>query len=110
MRRALLLTALIVVAGCGGSGLEGVLQWEGDPNVAARALNGTIRNTTDHAVDLDAGAMRLLDADGRKIKARFRLDREEVPRGGQTRVRVTWKAGKPVRIDYGAGTLALPSE
>ena len=110
MRRLFPIVLVALVAGCGNSGLEGVLQWDGNPRVAARALSGAIQNTTDHSLDLDAGTMRLLDASGRKIKARFRLDREHLPRGQEAQLHATWNSGKPVRIDYGAGTLALPSD
>src|SRR4051794_10097585 len=108
VRRLFLIGLVVALAGCGSSGLEGVLQWDGNPRVGARALSGTIQNTTSHSVDLDAGSMRLLDASGRKIKAHFRLSREQIPRDSEAQLRATWKSGKPVRIDYGSGALALP--
>jgi hypothetical protein len=70
---------------------------------------GRIHNTTSHSVSLPPKSMRLLDDRGRKVAGRIRVGRSELAAGGSTGLRATWKAGKPVRIDYGAGTLALPS-
>ena len=78
--------------------------------VSAHGLNGSIQNTTSHSVTLSPKSMRLLDDRGRKVAARIRIDRPELQAGESTAVRATWKAGKPVRIDYGAGALALRSE
>lgn len=72
-------------------------------------VSGVVRNTTSHAVNLDPGQWRLLDASGRKVKAKFNLGARHLAAGGATPLSVTWNAGKPVRIDYGQGTLALPS-
>jgi hypothetical protein len=101
---------LVALAGCGSSGLEGTLQWEQPPAVSARSLDGTIHNRTSHSVSLDSKSMRLLDDDGKKVGGRIRVGRSELASGSSTSLRATWKSGKPVRIDYGAGTLALPSE
>jgi hypothetical protein len=108
MRRAgiVLLAAL---AGCGGSGLEGTLQWARPPAVSGHSLSGTLQNKTSHSVSLDPKSMRLLDDHGRKVGARIRLTDSELAAGASTSLRASWKSGKPVRIDYGAGTLALPS-
>jgi hypothetical protein len=108
MRRAGIVL-LAVLAGCGSSGIEGTLQWEQPPAVSGRSLNGTVRNTTSHSVSLDSKSMRLLDDRGRKVGARIRVGVAKLASGASTGVRATWKSGKPVRIDYGAGTLALPS-
>ena len=100
---------LVVLAGCGGSGIEGTLRWEQPPTVSGRALNGSIQNTTSHAVTLDEKSMRLLDDHGKKVASKIRIDRSELASGESTSLRASWKSGNPVRIDYGAGTLALPS-
>lgn len=109
MRRAGILL-LVVLPGCGGSGLEGTLSWERPPAVSSGGLNGSIENTTSHSVSLDAKSMRLLDDRGRKVAARIRVGQAKLASGEATSVRATWKSGKPVRIDYGAGTLALRSD
>jgi hypothetical protein len=54
--------------------------------------------------------MRLLDDRGNRVPGTFRVDQTKIPAGASTSVSATWKSGKPVRIDYGAGTLALPSQ
>jgi hypothetical protein len=108
MRRAgiVLLAAL---AGCGGSGLEGTLQWAQPPATSAHSLTGSLQNKTSHSVSLDPKSMRLLDDHGRKVGGRIRVKNSELAAGASTSLTASWKAGKPVRIDYGAGTLALPS-
>ena len=108
-RAVAILVLALAVGGCGSSGIEGTLAWVNDPAVSPHALNGTARNTTSHSVTLSAKGMRLLDADGKKVAARFRLSKERLEKGGTAVVSATWKSGKPVRIDYGSGTLALPS-
>jgi hypothetical protein len=100
---------VVLLASCGNSGIEQTLQWEGSPRVDARSASGVIRNTTSHAVELRAKSMRLLDADGKKVSGRFRVQRQHVGGGGTSRLVVTWRSGDPVRIDYGAGTLPLGS-
>jgi hypothetical protein len=107
-RRGIVLLALL--AGCGGSGIEGTLQWEQPPAVSERSLNGTVQNTTSHSVTLNPKGMRLLDDRGEKVAGRIRVGQSEIASGASTRLRATWRSGKPVRIDYGSGTLALPSE
>src|SRR4051794_38886868 len=107
-RLACICAAAVVAAGC-GSGLEGTLAWTSDPVVAAHSVNGSVKNTTSHSVAVGAKTMRLLDADGRKVSARIRIGSSRIPAHGTTTLRATWKSGKPVRIDYGTGTLALPS-
>jgi hypothetical protein len=110
MRRALALVALALAAGCGsGSAIEGTLAWTSAPAVGAHAMNGSVRNTTSHSVTLDAKSMRLLDSDGRKVAGRIRTGAARLAAHASTTLRGTWKSGKPVRIDYGTGTLALPS-
>ena len=110
MRRltAILLLAL-VVAGCGSGGLEGSLAWQSGPAIRAHVASGVIRNTTGHSVDLDPHAMRLLDANGRKVAGHFGLGATHLPAHATTTLSVTWKSGKPVRIDYGSGALRLTS-
>ncbi|MFL5893728.1 MAG: hypothetical protein ACJ76Z_01280 [Thermoleophilaceae bacterium] len=101
--------AAAVVGGCGGGGLQGTLAWQGQPQASSNAAGGRVRNTTSHAVDLNPKTMRLLDADGRKVAARFQVGSSRLPAHALTSLRVRWRAGKPVRIDYGQGTLAIPS-
>jgi hypothetical protein len=110
MRRAGIVLLVVGLAGCGSSGLSGTLEWEQPPVVSAHGLNGSIQNTTSHSVSLSEKSMRLLDDRGRKVGARIRLGRSELASGEATSLRATWKGGEPVRIDYGAGTLALRSE
>jgi hypothetical protein len=98
------------LAGCGGSGIEGTLQWAEPPSVSGRSLNGTLENTTSHSVTLEPKRMRLLNDDGKKVPARIRVDQSELGSGASTGLSATWKSGNPVRIDYGSGTLALPSD
>jgi hypothetical protein len=100
---------LVVLAGCGSGGIEGTLQWAQPPAVSGRSLNGSIQNTTSHSVDVDAKAMRLLDDRGKKVPGRIRVSAGKLAAGASTSLTATWKSGDPVRIDYGAGTLALPS-
>src|SRR4051794_19014328 len=90
---------LVVLAGCGSSGIEGTLQWEQPPTSAGRAVNGSVQNRTSHSVTLDAKAMRLLDDHGRKVAGHVRIDREQLAAGEATSLRASWKSGKPVRID-----------
>jgi len=108
MRRTAILL-LVALAGCGGSGLEGTLAWEEPPALSGRSVSGSVQNQTSHSVSLDAKTMRLLDDRGNKVAGHFRVGRSRLASGEATSLRATWKSGKPVRIDYGAGTLALPS-
>jgi hypothetical protein len=109
MRRAGI-ALVVALAGCGGSGIEGTLQWAQPPSVSRHSLNGSIQNTTSHSVRVEPKGMRLLDDRGQKVAGRIRVKGSgQLPAGASTRVTATWKSGKPVRIDYGAGTLALPS-
>jgi len=110
MRLAASLFVLVALGGCGNSGIEGTLRWQGTPRVAGRELTGRVRNTTSHTVTLDAKSMRLLDDGGKKVPGRIRVGAEQLAARASTSLSASWKAGKPVRIDYGAGTLALPSE
>jgi hypothetical protein len=112
MRRIVPVAGLValMLAGCGGgSAIEGTLAWSGDPVVGAHSVSGLVRNTTSHSVTLDPKGMRLLDASGRKVAGRFTVEQPRVEGGGSVRVAASWKSGKPVRIDYGTGALALPS-
>jgi hypothetical protein len=115
MRRALALLLLCGLAACGSSAIQGTLAWREDPMLSvnradgSRTASGFVRNTTSHSVTLDAKSMRLLDADGRKVRGRVRVGAASVAPHATARLRATWKSGKPVRIDYGTGTLALPS-
>jgi hypothetical protein len=111
MRRRLAVPiALFALAGCGSSGIEGVFEWAQPPRVGANSLQGTLHNTTSHSEDLSTSAMRLLDDRGRKVVAKFHAGATSVPAHGSTTVTATWKSGTPVRFDYGAGALALPSK
>jgi hypothetical protein len=108
-RFACIAAATTLIAGCGGGGLEGTLAWTSDPGVSAHAVNGTVRNTTGHSVALHPKSMRLLDADGRKVAGKVVVGKDPLTAHASTTLRATWKSGKPVRIDYGSGVLALPS-
>ena len=103
------IVALVALAGCGGSGLEGTLQWAQPPSVSGRSVSGTVENTTSHSVRLDPKRMRLLNDDGKKVTGSIRIGQSSLGSGESTGLRATWKSGNPVRIDYGSGTLALPS-
>jgi hypothetical protein len=111
MRRATigLVVVIAFAAGCGNSGIEGTLGWTSGPSVGAHAANGSVKNNTSHSLTLDAKSMRLLDANGRKIKGRILIGTHPLPAHATTTLRATWKSGHPVRIDYGAGALALSS-
>jgi hypothetical protein len=112
MRRFIPCAGLVAVAlaGCGGGGaIEGTLAWKSDPVVGTHSANGSVRNTTSHAVALNPKSMRLLDADGRKVNGRISAGSDPLPAHESTTLRATWKSGEPVRIDYGTGALALPS-
>jgi hypothetical protein len=110
--------ALAALAGCGGgSALKGTLEWQGAPERyfdhtrASNGVMGTLRNTTSHDVALDPKAMRLLDADGKKVRAKILLGRSgktSLKAGGAAQLAATWQSGDPVRLDYGGGTLQLP--
>jgi hypothetical protein len=108
-RLSCIAAVVVVVGGCGNSAIEGTLAWSSDPVVGRHSLNGSIRNTTSHSVALHPKSMRLLDADGRKVKGRISAGTDPVRAHASTTLRATWKSGKPVRIDYGTGALALPS-
>jgi hypothetical protein len=108
MRRAGIVL-LVGLAGCGGGGLEGTLQWAQPPALSGRALNGSVVNRTSHSQSLNPRSMRLLDDHGRKLDGHIRVANSQLAAGASTSLTATWKSGKPVRIDYGAGTLALPS-
>jgi hypothetical protein len=99
----------VALAGCGSGGLRGSLAWSGSPSLRAHSASGIVRNVSGHTVDLDPHALRLLDADGRKVAGTFSVARAHISRHETTRLTVHWRTGKPVRIDYGAGTLRLTS-
>jgi hypothetical protein len=103
------LVALVLAACGGGSAIQGTLAWNSDPVVGPHSLNGSVRNTTSHSVALKPKAMRLLDADGRKVKGRISAGSDPLPPHASTTLHATWRSGKPVRIDYGTGALPLPS-
>jgi hypothetical protein len=108
MRRAGIVL-LVGLAGCGGGGLQGTLQWAQPPALSGHSLNGSVQNRTSHSQSLDPKSMRLLDDHGRKVDGRIRVTNSRLGAGASTSLTATWKSGKPVLIDYGAGTLALPS-
>jgi len=110
VRRRIVIVLALALAGCGNSGIKGVLAWNGEPTVRAGAVAGRVRNATSHSVNLDTKAMRLLDDRGRKVNGRFTVGTGVLAPHAATSLRATWRSGKPVRIDYGAGTLALPSQ
>ena len=110
MRRAIGIGLLAgVLAGCGSGGLRGALDWSGTPKVGAHSASGVIRNTTGHTVAVDPHALRLLDSSGRKVAGHFSVAQSSLPAHATTRLEARWRAGKPVRIDYGAGALVLTS-
>jgi hypothetical protein len=106
----------LAAAGCGGgSALKGSLEWRKPPAAfndpgGGKTVAGFVRNTTGHSVDLDVRQMRLLDAEGRKVRGRIQVKRARLAPHEATPLVATWKSGKPVRIDYGTGALALPSK
>ena len=110
MRRCIPIVIALGLAGCGGSGLEGTLGWAQPPSVSAHAANGSIQNKTSHSVTVDPRSMRLLDDRGRKVAGKIRVASGKLASGASTSLTATWKSGDPVRIDYGAGTLPLPSD
>ena len=115
MRLAAAIVAGVVLTGCGSTGFEGTLEWAQPPSVSAHSLHGRIRNTTSHSVTIDPKTTRLLDDHGRKVPGRVEVGgaastSTTLPAKGSGGLTATWKSGKPVRIDYGAGTLALPSD
>lgn len=111
MRHVLpVVSVFALVAGCGSTALQGTAAWVGAPRVSPHSLSGDIRNTTSHSLSLNARSMRLLDDRGRRVSGRIQVGSESVPAHGTTSLRASWKTGKPVRIDYGEGTLALPSD
>ena len=110
MRRVISVLLATGLAACGGAtALEGTLVWTGMPTVSGHSAHGAVRNTTSHSVSLDPHSMRLLDSSGRKLGGRFRVSMTSLPKGATAQLAVTWKTGNPVRIDYGSGTLPLPS-
>jgi hypothetical protein len=110
VRRAIGIVVLAAaVAGCGSGGLRGSLEWQAGPRLGPHSATGVVRNTTGHTFDLDPHAMRLLDDDGRKVDGHFSITQPQLAAHAATRLEVSWRTGKPVRIDYGAGTLRLTS-
>ena len=110
VRRAIAITGVgLAMAGCGSGGLRGSLEWSAGPTATAHSGNGEVRNTTGHKVDLDPHALRLLDADGRKVKGHFSVGTTSLPAHATTALEARWTSGKPVRIDYGSGALRLTS-
>jgi hypothetical protein len=107
MKRAFLLTTL-AIAGC--SGLQGTLEWQGEPAIRGRELSGTVRNTTSATVDVREREIRFLDDDGRSVKAdKVHITDQELDAGETTRIRASWRGKRtPTRLDYGAGTLQFP--
>ena len=107
--RLIVILVVVVLAGCGSTTLQGVLSWKGEPATSGNAVSGQVDNTTSHSVNLDPKSMRLLDDRGRKVPGHFTVGTGVLPSHQTTSLHATWKSGRPVRIDYGAGTLALPS-
>lgn len=110
MTRLAVVACVAALVGCGNSGIEGMLEWAQPPKVSGRSLHGVVRNTTSHSESIGAGSMRLLDDRGRKVAARIHVGARSLAAHASTPIDATWKAGKPVRLDYGAGTLAFPSD
>jgi hypothetical protein len=113
MRLAALTVVLVALAGCGSSAIEGTLEWAQPASVSSHSLSGHVRNTTSHSVTVDPSSIRLLDDRGRKLPGRIHVagvaGSTSLAAGASVRLTASWKSGKPVRIDYGSGTLALPS-
>jgi hypothetical protein len=109
LTRRIGIVVLLVLAGCGNSGIEGTLAWRQDPTGGAGGVSGQVQNTTSNTQALNPKSMRLLDDHGRRIAGRIRVGTRSLGPHASTALTARWKTGKPVRIDYGAGTLALPS-
>lgn len=143
MRRAAALLAVLVLAatGCGGDERgPGGLGWVGTPKLLVagaapdRVLQGVIRNDTLRPIEVLAADVRVLDADGDRIKAEVlfaaglskplypvdrpgeiaeydfkRLGRKlSLKPGEQVPLTVAWRApDQPVQIGYGAGTIEI---
>jgi hypothetical protein len=108
-RRVCALVAIVIVGGCGTGGIQGTLRWDSAPTVSSHGAHGVVENTTSHSQPLSPKSMRLLDDRGRRVAGRITVGDSPLRAHASTTLRVSWKSGNPVRIDYGAGTLALPS-
>lgn len=146
-RLAACVAAAVAVAGCGGGDepAGGPLRWASEPRVATpetlpheRVLSGRVANDSLKPLELDAGHLRLLDADGDRVagqavflsgyvqppeprnrgpvelpeRERRRLGQVvRIEPGGEAPISVAWRiedGREPVRLAYGRGSLALP--
>ncbi len=139
------LAAAALAAGCGGSEKLG---WEGSPRLyipaalpGDRILMATVKNTGTRTITVKVPQLRVLDADGRPVRASAQFirayahglifpdlkPRDEQPVVEQRRIgqqvllkpgrtaplMVSWhqpRGAAPAKVDYGKGTLALPSD
>jgi hypothetical protein len=147
---AAVLTA-VLLGGCGSGDSEnrGGLRWSESPRVIRhptlrqdRILTGTVRNDGTRTLEVRSGAVRLLDADGRRVQGTAAFVRgylhsiyppNRPPPGGvperellrtgrllrlapgdRSPLTLSWRipagAKPPVRVDYGGGSLPIPSD
>jgi hypothetical protein len=137
--------ALAVAGGCGDDTGDGVaVGWDGAPIVAQhpelpgdRIATGRMRNDSDGELRLSVAGARVLDADGRQVRATVRFaagathslyppleaphenprkqqerlgDAATIPPGESAPLTIAWHVadGTPVRVDFGRASLPLP--
>lgn len=136
--------AALAAVGCGGNDPEEPVAWDGTPVVVVHPeipgdglVTGRIRNETGHDLVLDGTRARLLDANGRRVRAsvtyaaaythdlyppadgpkenprraRERTGEAATIKPGDTHpLTIAWhrRDGRPVRIDLGGLSLPVP--
>ena len=144
-RAALAFAAAVVVAGCGQDDAKDPVAWDTKPVAVVHPeipgddlITGRIRNDTDHDHVLDSERARVLDANGRRVRAslsfaaaythdlyppadgpkeqpRFARERTGAAatiKPGETHpLTIAWhrRDGRPVRVDLGGLSLELPT-